>query len=46
MCMKVQLVVRRRGLCVLQADSNGNVLDGPETVSNGLADLPARDREL
>ena len=34
------------GLCVLQADSDSNVLDGPETVSYGLADMSAGDREL
>jgi len=30
----------------VQADGHSNVLYGPETVSDGLADLSARDREL
>ena len=34
------------GLCVLQADSDSYVLYGPETLSDGLADLSAGDREL
>ena len=31
---------------LLQADCNGDVLNGPEAVSDGLTDLSARDREL
>jgi len=42
MCVCVCVCV----LCALQTDSDGNVLDGPETVSDGLADLSARDRKL
>jgi len=38
--------LRRVCVCMWQADGDGDVPDGPQTVSDGLADLSARDREL